>query len=87
MPDHRSAFRLARVVVLSGIHLWRVQSCLSGIAAPQLPAACAAPPLTTLALLALAFIELTRGSRLRGAMALVVVAFPIVMGMVAEGID
>jgi hypothetical protein len=86
-PSSTTLLKWLPLVVLAAAHLWLVQRCLSGIAPPLPPAACATPPLSTLALLALAWIELTRGSRLRGTLALAVVAFPVVMGMVAEGIN
>lgn len=86
-PELGTVLRWIPLLLLSAAHLWLVERCLSGIGPPQPPAICSAPPLSTLGLLALAYIELTGGSRVRGAIALLVVAIPIVLGMVSEGIN
>jgi len=48
---------------------------------------CSSPPLSTLGLLALSFIELTRGSRTRGAIALAFVAIPLLLRIVGDVIN
>ncbi len=86
-PAPRTLLAWLPVVALSGAHFWMVQRCLAELGPAQLPDVCSTPPLTTLALLVLAYVELTRGTRVRGTLALSVVAFPVVMSIVAGVIN
>lgn len=80
-------YRWFPLVALTIGHGWVVLTCVSRHGAPDPPALCSAPPVTTLMLLGLAYIELTRRSRLRGAIALATIAIPLVLQIVSEGIN
>jgi hypothetical protein len=80
----RTAASWLPLILLSSTHLWLFQACVSKMSSAQPPGACGNPPLPTLGLLVLSFFELTRGSRVRGAIALVVVAIPILLTIVSE---
>ena len=81
------AGRAIPLVVLSMAHVWLFQTCVSAMSDARAPSTCSSPPLSTLGLLALSFVELTRGSRVRGAIALVVVAIPLLLNIVSEVIN
>ena len=82
-----SALKWTPLLLLAGAHAWLVQSCVSGLSPLQSAERCWTPPLSTLGLMALSFVELTRGSRARGAIALVVVAMPLVLRIVSDVIN
>lgn len=86
-PVSNTALKWTPLLLLAGAHGWLVQSCVSGLNPLQLADSCSSPPLSTLGLLALSFIELTRGSRTRGAIALVVVAMPLFLRILGDVIN
>ena len=86
VSGHSAALSIP-LVLLATAHLWLFQGCVAGLNAARPPSMCHAPPLSTLALLALSFVELTRGSRVRGAIALAVVAIPLLLSVVSEVIN
>ena len=86
-PFSSPALKWTPLLLLAGAHVWLFQSCVSRLGPLQAADACSSPPLSTLGLLALSFIELTRGSRTRGAIALVVVAIPLVLRIVSDVIN
>jgi len=75
------------LVLLALTHLWLFRACVSGIGSVPPPGGCPNPPLPTLGLLVLSFLELTRGSRVRGALALAVIAMPSLLEIIAEVIN
>jgi hypothetical protein len=83
----RSVVESLPLAFLSLAYLWLFQARVSDLSPDQLVGACASPPLPTLGLLALAGMELTRGSRVRGTFALFVVAIPSVLSIVSEVIN
>jgi hypothetical protein len=86
-PGINDAARWLPLILLAAVHAWLVQSCVSRQLLPQQPPECATPPLSTLGLLALSFIELTRGSRTRGGIALIVVAVPLLLRILGDVIN
>ena len=84
--DRGAVLKSLPLVLLSFTFIWLIQTSVSGMN-PSQPRIAYAPPLPTLALLALSFIELTRGSQARGAIALVVVAIPGLLSIVSEVIN
>ena len=86
-PVRDTALKWTPLLLLAGAHAWLVQSCLSRLSPWQVTDSCSSPPLSTLGLLALSFIELTRGSRTRGAIALAFVAIPLLLRIVGDVIN
>ena len=80
---NRTALKSFPLILLVVMHLGLFQACVSQMN-PVTHPACGNPPLPTLGLLALSFFELTRGSRTRGAIALFVVAIPLLLSIVSE---
>ena len=83
----RTAFKWIPLVLLGVAHALLFQSCISGLRSLYAAGGCSSPPLSSLGLMALSFVELTRGSRIRGAIALIVVAIPLLLRIVGDVIN
>jgi hypothetical protein len=86
-PRTHPALSWIPLLVLGAAHGFLFRSCLSELLPLQGSEKCSSPPLSTLGLLALAFVELTRGSRTRGAIALGVIAIPHLLRIVGDVIN
>ena len=86
-PVRNTAFKWVPLVLLAVAHGWLFLSCVARLGPLQSADGCSSPPLSTLGLLVLSFLELTRGSRTRGAIALVVVAIPLLLRIVGDVIN
>lgn len=80
----REALKWLPLAVTVTGHASLVVGCLSRTGAPDGPALCSAPPITTLILLGLAYAGFTRGSPLRGTIALAAIGAPLVLRIVSE---
>lgn len=86
-PGINDAVKWLPLILLAAAYAWAVYSCVSRGPLPQQPPDCSTPPLLTLGLLALSYIELTRGSPTRGVIALIVIAIPLLLRILGDVIN